>query len=141
MTWERVFTISDYYDGPRKGVANFGGKPHAFESEFNDIEDYCTDRFFLMEIDQQLLSLVIEDWEIWLRWCEAFHRGDVDLKSHPALPADRERHNALRLEIGERLLPNRAKSIVKRAHFRPTSKCFDGSEVQWLEVERVRDSN
>lgn len=84
MTWECVFTVNDYYDGPRQGVANFNGKPHAYQSEFSDIEEEYTDRFLLMEIDGSTLSLVMESWEIWLRWCAAFHRGEVDLKSSRA---------------------------------------------------------
>jgi hypothetical protein len=26
--FEEVFTVTDYYDGPRKGIANVRGKPH-----------------------------------------------------------------------------------------------------------------
>lgn len=31
--FERVHTMEDYYDGPRRGIANFRGAPHLYESE------------------------------------------------------------------------------------------------------------
>jgi hypothetical protein len=31
--YEHVFTVTDYYDGPRKGIANFLGKPHLADEE------------------------------------------------------------------------------------------------------------
>ena len=32
--YEEVFTVMDYYDGPRKGVANFRGQPHFYDCIF-----------------------------------------------------------------------------------------------------------
>ena len=29
--YKEVFTVTDYYDGPRKGIANFKGLPHFYE--------------------------------------------------------------------------------------------------------------
>jgi len=31
--------MTDYYDGPRKGIADFAGQPHFFESGLNDDND------------------------------------------------------------------------------------------------------
>ena len=30
MAFERVYSVLDYYDGPRAGIANFQGEPHYF---------------------------------------------------------------------------------------------------------------
>jgi len=37
--FEKVHTMTDYYDGPRKGIADFAGQPHFFESGLNDDND------------------------------------------------------------------------------------------------------
>jgi len=133
--WERVFTITDFYDRPRKGVANFKGRPHAYESEFSNVEDDYTDRYFLKPIDEELLALVMETWAIWLSWCESFHRKEVDLKSHPALPDDRERYDALTDAIGSRLAVDNSRAIIKAAKFRSANICGDGAEVEWTDFE------
>jgi hypothetical protein len=66
MTWERVYTVSDFWDCPRSGVANYKGKPHFYEAEFSVVEDDYTGRYWLARIEPNLLLLVLEDWEIWL---------------------------------------------------------------------------
>ncbi|QSX74966.1 hypothetical protein HIV01_017810 [Lysobacter arenosi] len=35
--FEKVIEMVDFYDGPREGVALFGGKPHTFKSRMLDI--------------------------------------------------------------------------------------------------------
>jgi len=36
--YERVYTMTDYYDGPRKGIADFEGRPHLYEAEWDDVQ-------------------------------------------------------------------------------------------------------
>jgi hypothetical protein len=134
MTWERIFTVNDYYDGPRRGVADFRGRPHVYESQFSDAEDEYTDRFLLMEIDPELFQLVLEDWTIWLRWHAAYQRGDVSIDTHPALPDDRKRHEELEQLVGSRLRAEPSKSTVMGAEFRSVAKGWNGFEVLWREV-------
>jgi hypothetical protein len=134
MTWERVFTVNDYYDGPRRGVADFRGKPHVYESQFSDAEAEYTDRFLLMEIESELFQLVLEDWAIWLRWHAAYQRGDVSDNTHPALPEDRKRHEELKQLVGSRLCAEPSKSVAMGAKFRSVTKGWDSFEVQWREV-------
>jgi hypothetical protein len=38
--FERVHTMTDYYDGPRGGIADFRGTPHLYESEWRDDEGH-----------------------------------------------------------------------------------------------------
>lgn len=134
MTWERVFTVNGYYDGPRRGVANFRGKPHIYESQFCDIEENCADRFLLMEIEAALFQLVLEDWEIWLRWDAAFERGEVSLDSHPVLPEDRKRYEELQQLIGDRVYAVPGNCIVTGAEFRSISEGLNWFEVRWYEA-------
>jgi hypothetical protein len=134
MAWERVHTVNDYYDGPRRGVAEFHGKPHVYESQFSDIADDYTDRFLLMEIDSELFKLALEDWTIWLRWHAAYQRGEASLDTHPARPVDRSRHEMLAQLVGNRLCAEPSRSAVMAAEFRNVVGGWDSFEVQWREV-------
>jgi hypothetical protein len=98
--WEKVYTVPDWYDGPRRGVANFEGRPHLFESEFADLED-AEDVFRLSPLDDETLKLALEDWQIWLRWERAFHAKETSQKTHPALPEDRRRWEELQRQLLE----------------------------------------
>jgi hypothetical protein len=62
-----VYTVNDYYDGPRLGIADVDGVPHIYEAEFDHSSDEYGDTYFVSPVDESLLALVLEDWEIWLR--------------------------------------------------------------------------
>jgi hypothetical protein len=117
LAWDRVHTENDYYDGPRLGIADVNGVPHVFEAEFDHSTEEYGDTFFVSPIDMSLFALVLEDWEIWLRWQSAFKRGEVSHKSHPSLPQDRERHEALKVAIGDRLRVDRTRAKYLKARF------------------------
>jgi len=102
MTWERVWTVNEYYDGPIFGVADYRGIPHVYDREWDANSDEYGPHFRLAKIDPDLLALVLEDWEIWLRWQTAIIKKRVDIDTHPALPEERARHEAIRAEIGNR---------------------------------------
>ncbi len=88
--YDTVHTMTDYYDGPRRGIADVSGRPHVYTSTWADIDtDEEEDVFELHAIDAETLSLALESWAIWLRWEEAFHDGQTNLHTHPALPEDR----------------------------------------------------
>jgi len=99
--YERVFTVNDYWDGPRAGIANFHGEPHAFQREVDADPDEYSDIFRLNPIDQRTLELALEQWAIWSRWKGAFDRKEVALESHP-----RVSHQPARfMELDEILKP------------------------------------
>jgi hypothetical protein len=130
MAWDRVYTVNDYYDGPRLGIADVDGVPHIYESEFDHSTDEYGDTFFVSPVDEDLFTLVLEDWEIWLRWNSAFKRGEVSVKSHPALPGDRDRHNVLMIAIGDRLKADRSRATYIKARF-GTSPSDGSTIVEW----------
>ena len=145
-SFERVYTVNDFYDGPRAGFADFGGAPHAYRSIWReDLDDWDPDdRFELSPISQEILALALEDWEIWKRWEEAYYAGQTSDTSHPALPAERDRHNQLAPLIERALEIDRAKRRVAGGEFRardgrrggigiPTSRAT--LEVRWTPVE------
>jgi hypothetical protein len=51
-TYEAVLEVTEYYDGPRQGVALFRGKPYRFRSKWLDIygTDDTTDTFELTAV-------------------------------------------------------------------------------------------
>lgn len=117
MIIDRVYTIEEYYDAPRKGVTGYQNKPHVYECQFSRSEDYWTDLFLLMEIDNELFELVLESWGIFLRWAAAFRLGEASLESHPALPEERARYSELQNAIGNRLRLVPERSVTRRARF------------------------
>jgi len=141
--YEQVFTIADYYDGPRKGVANFQGKPHYYDcvlAERGASDDGYTDNFYLSPIAASALDLVIEDWTIWQQWERPFHEGRVTEESHPALPAEQKRHQELKSALDLLLQTDFGKAIVRKGEFRvaPGEMSPPGIicelEVRWTEL-------
>lgn len=143
-TFERVYTVYDYYDTPRSGFADVGGVPHAYRSIWrDDLDDWDPEgRFRLHPVTPEVLALALEDWAIWGRWEEAYRAGRTQDTTHPALPADLPRHAELapiieralefdaasaRVAIGE----FRAKGIVRRGGRNPRGEM----EVRWTPVE------
>ena len=94
--YERVFTVTDYHDGPRKGIANHEGEPHFYECIFAEGEDEYSELFRLTPLGTDTFQLAMEDWAIWRRWEEVFHAGNVDISTHPALPHETARHEELK---------------------------------------------
>ena len=116
MSLETVFTVTDYWDGPRKGIANYQGAPHLYECIFDTTEDDYSDLYRLTPIDQQTFRLAMENWEIWLRWRAAFDAGKVTVATHPALPEDKNRHEELK-NLLQAVLQSSPNAIVRKAEF------------------------
>jgi hypothetical protein len=136
---ETVHTCTDWYDGPRRGIADFQGQPHVFESEWRDGEDMDADTFLLVPVDAETVRLAREDWAIWRRWETAFHQGRAGLDTHPALPEDRPRHEELRRLLEGRLAVDPAGAVRKAAEFRGrrdpdwSGYGFRPLEVRWVD--------
>ena len=134
-TWERVLTINEYYDAPRRGVAVYHGVPHIYHSPFDSDRDAYSDYFRLAPIGPDLLQLVLDQWKLWERWQEAYHSGRVTIESHPCLPVDREAYDRLANLIGNRLeIADRQEGITCRAEFRETGDQRRQLEVRWRRV-------
>jgi hypothetical protein len=133
MNRDRILTVNDYYDGPRLGIAEVNGVPHIYEAEFDHNSDEYGDTYFVSLIDPELLALVLEDWEIWLRWEAAYKQGDVTLESHPSLPAERVRHETLKSAIGNRLKSNpECRSYFKaKFSYSEPGAAWQGTYVEW----------
>jgi hypothetical protein len=115
--YERVYTVLDYDDGPRKGVADFQGQPHLYECVFDDSEGDYSKFFLLMPLDAESLRMALEAWAIWQRWEFAYHRGETDISTHPALPHESQRHRELEGVLRNLLVMDSAKAVTRIGHF------------------------
>lgn len=126
--WQRLHTIHEFIDGPRLGVADLHGVPHIYESVFDYALDSWSEEYRLSPIDPDLFAAVRENHAIFLRWVAAFHRGEVTLDTHPALPPDRPRHQDLKPLIGDKLQVDPASGKRLFAEFRSDKN--GGTEVR-----------
>lgn len=127
----------DWYSGPRRGVADYRGRPHAFDSEWRDFGELdVEDTFLLTPVEPSTLDLVLEGWAIWRRWETALGKGETPPETHPALPEDRERHEELQRMLEGRLDVDPSRAVRLLAEFR-TRHDPDWSGYGWppLEVE------
>jgi hypothetical protein len=115
--FELVYTVTEYYDGPRQGVANFKGQPHFYDCGFSEEQDDYSDLYRLTPIPRQVLELAIEDWAIWKRWEMAFYTGKVTMDSHPALPEERARHEEIDAILGKALKTDPDNCVIQAGSF------------------------
>jgi hypothetical protein len=103
LEYDVVYTVNDYWDGPREGVADYKGKPHWYKCVFDEQRDEWSNTFDLKPLDAETFALAMEAWQIWRKWEEAYHQGKVTLESHPALREDSQRKAELTLLLADRL--------------------------------------
>lgn len=83
MTFERVFSVWDYYDGILTGVANFHGTAHYFDKDWSEEQGDYLPTFTLIPITEAELAEVVKRESIFRAWEARFHRGEVDESTHP----------------------------------------------------------
>lgn len=116
--YDIIHTITDWYDGPRGGVASLNDKPHCYECRWDEASDDWSEVYLLSPIDDETFRLALEDWQIWLRWEAAFREGKTPHETHPALPEDRARHNELKRVLADRLVINPDECIKAKVEFK-----------------------
>jgi hypothetical protein len=94
--YEPVFTVKDFWDCPRSCVANYRGKPHFHECNFDEAKDDFSDVYRLTPLSADAFKLALEDWEIFNRWNEALQSGETDRSTCPCLPEHKSRYEELR---------------------------------------------
>jgi hypothetical protein len=119
--FETVYTIVDWYDGPRDGAADFRGVPHRYRSVYLDAPEWNSeeDRFELTPISAELLAAMIEADRLWRRWDDARRAGTLPEMPDDAprvLPEDRPRYAALTAEI-DAALARRAPTVLAHGVF------------------------
>ncbi|HEY3703929.1 MAG TPA: hypothetical protein VGL22_02640 [Terracidiphilus sp.] len=115
--FEEVFTVTDYYDGPPQGIANYLGSPHFYDCIFSERKQDFTSAYQLTPVNDQILQLALEDWAVWKRSEHAFNSGKTGMDAHPALPEDAGRHGEIEPVLADHLKTDPSKSIVRTAKF------------------------
>ena len=139
--YEEVFIVTDYYDGPRKGIANFKGLPHFYDCIFDKAKDEYSDLYRLTPISEHIFELAKQDWAIWKRWESAFHSGKATRESHPALPQDRARHQEIRAILDSALTTDIGICAVRRGSFERSGSgeypkgVMRPLQVRWADAE------
>lgn len=89
------------------------------------METELADTFLLTPLPAEIVALALEDWAIWKRWQAAYERNEVALETHPALPADRQRHNELAVILQKELQTDEKESFCARGQFKAseTDQC------------------
>jgi hypothetical protein len=80
---ERVYVENEWYDGPRGGIADVGGVPHRFKSQFDEVGDEYLGTFLIWPVDAAILGLEIEQWQIFVAWNDLYEAGASDVNAHP----------------------------------------------------------
>ena len=114
---EKVYVENDWYDGPRKGVADLNGVPHRFIAHFNEEKGY-EDTFSLFPISPDILNLEIEQWKIFTDWNDKYEAGKADTDSHPGHGEINIRWDEIdrMLQSSRNVLPESA--LIAKATFR-----------------------
>jgi hypothetical protein len=134
LGWERIFTITEYYDGPRQGVANFKGQPHFYDCIFDEGRSNYSDLYRLTPLAPHILDLAREDWAIWERWESAFNAGNTTRETHPALPEDRVRYEEIRVALDPVLRTDNATCVIQAASFEEGIGC--PLQVRWTNPKK-----
>lgn len=125
---ETVYTITDWYDGARAGIADFGGLLHYYECQWDD-GNYA-ETYLLTPVDDEILQLALEADAIYLRWRAAFDAGKTPEGTHPALPEEQSRHESLQIILNERLCIAPSNYISATAEFE-----YGKNLVSWTVID------
>ena len=122
--FELVYTVTEYYEGPRDGVANVRDVPHVYRSVYLDNAQWDSneDRFELSPISSEVLALALEDWAIWKRFERAYHAAEltepVQESDWGALREDAPRHAELQQILESALAIDPVRRVMTRGTFR-----------------------
>ncbi len=92
---ERVAMIWDKWGGPLEGIADYKGAPHCFWLLFDTANDDWSEVYLLHPLNEDTLTLALEQYAIFLRWRRKFDDGIATLGSHPVLPQERQRFDEI----------------------------------------------
>jgi hypothetical protein len=130
-----VRLVWEYWDEPRSGVADYNSMPHWFECLFDEDRDEYSHVYWLTPLDDSLFELLKERNSIFLRWRDAFGRGEVDRSTHPALPSEAERSRELESEIRQGIASRANQRFKVRGRFQLLTGATFSGELSDFGVE------
>jgi hypothetical protein len=98
-------------------------------------------RYRLKRLSADEFALFAEFWQMWRRWEDACHRGEILGSTPPVLPVDRGRHDDIEPMVKKALAVPEHADHVARGMFRASPRAdeerdgrWDGLEVEWTPV-------
>lgn len=130
-----VYTIEDWYDGPRDGYTNYRQKPHFYRSLHldNDVYDPDEDRFELTPVSERVIEWALARHTLWRKWSEAYRLGnppEIAFGFVRILPEDLPRYRELCALIEKDKQERAALSFNMRGQF-----VLSEMQVQWSDLE------
>jgi hypothetical protein len=117
--WERVHTVKEFWDRPRRGFADYGGRPHTYSCLFDERADDWSGIYLLSPVSEMQLAIAKEHYEIFERWLAAHSRGLLaPADKHPALAIDRPRREELGPLVDEALAFDESGAVRATAEFK-----------------------
>ena len=137
--FETVYTVDEYYDGPRSGIADFGGVPHFYRSVYLDTVHWNPDedRFELSPVTAAVRDMAVEAYKLWQRWQSASFAGtapETEDNAPRVLSEDRPRYETLMLALAPHLRIDSNHRFLMRGEFTtsPQGQPPSGLGVRWF---------
>jgi hypothetical protein len=144
--YEKVFTVEQFWDCPRRGIANLRDRPHFYQSEWDVRTDDWALTFVLSTATDTVFGWALESWEIWRRWETAFLKGETPFETRPALSHERARKEELTRLLEACLMIDPKAFVRVHGEFRdrddPDWSGFGAHplEVRWIPVSSSEQS-
>jgi hypothetical protein len=119
---EHVFVETEWYDGPRAGIANVNGQPHRFVSQWDEHGDQYLGTFLVWPVRSEELSLEQEQWRIFVSWNDKYEAGAGSAKTHPGNPGTNSRWDELSVQLATLRAPTPAHALKARAEMVPLDR-------------------
>ncbi len=135
MLHDIVYTVEDWYDGPRDGYADYRQKPHFYRSLHfdNDVYNPDEDRFELTPVSGQVVQWALVQHTLWQKWDKAYRAGTLPEEPDESiriLAEDLPRYHELCTLIEKDRQENAASSFVVRGQF-----ASGKMQVQWYDLD------
>ncbi|QNP66157.1 hypothetical protein [Streptomyces genisteinicus] len=130
--FERVHVELEWYDGPRAGLADIGGRPHYFHSDDHAL-GHAPDAYEVWPASGAAMELEREQWAIYARWNARREAGEAGPESHPGHGGVDARYDELESALApHRRVPEDARRLVAEHRLAAGPRRRDGGPRYWL---------
>ncbi|ULO09496.1 hypothetical protein H1230_12380 [Paenibacillus sp. 19GGS1-52] len=95
--FQTVYFITDWWDGPKAGFADFNGTVHCFERVFDDVNDEWSNLYLIRPVSIEEYSLQIESYQLFLDWTN----DKSSTRIHPTLDIENKRYHEVEQLLAE----------------------------------------